>query len=100
MTRVLPAVVAALVKPVPGDFSPTFTDGKGFVRWADTLIVANHGPAEVELGFSKAGGRADESAEMATLRAGVWQAMELARLGRLDLLGYCLVSRHKWRPGK
>ena len=70
------------------------------MRWHDTLIVKDHGPVEVELGYSKAGGKADVPKEEATLRAGIWQAMELARLGRLDLLGYCLVSRHQGRPGK
>ena len=102
MSRSLPPMIAALIAPIPGDFAPPFTEAnKGrAVRWADTLIVKDHGPVEVELGYSKANGKADESKEAATLRAGVWQAMELARLGRLDLLGYCLVSRHKGRPGK
>ena len=103
MSRTLPPMIAALIKPVPGDFSPTFTDhtvkGRGaFVRWTETLTVTDHGPLEVELGFSRANGKADVSAEMANLRAGAWQAMELARLGRMDLLGYCSVSRHKSHP--
>jgi hypothetical protein len=100
MTRPLPPIIAALIKPVPGDFAPSFTDHGKFVRWADTLTVPDHGPIEVELGYSKAGGKADESKEAANLRARVWQTMELARLGRADLLGYCLVSRHKGRAGK
>jgi hypothetical protein len=97
MTRVLHPTLAALIRPVPGDFSPTFTEiNKGrAVRWSDTLTVEGYGPAEVELGYSKFG---DESQEAATLRAGAWQAMELARLGRIDLLSHCLVDRHKNRP--
>jgi|ERR1700677_2124063 len=103
MTRPLHPTMAALIRPVPGDFSPTFTEGSrkgqpGFVRWSDTLIVEGHGPVEVELGYSKASGKADESVEQANLRAGAWQAMELARLGRADLLSHCRVDRHKNRP--
>jgi hypothetical protein len=103
MTRTLHPTLALLVKPIPNDFAPNFVEqkvkGRGtFVRWSDTLTVTGHGPADVELGFSKANGKADLSAELANLRAGAWQAMELARLGRMDLLGYCLVSRHKSHP--
>ena len=98
--RQLPPVLATKIEPVPSDFAPTFEDRGKYVRWADTLTVPDHGPIEVELGYSKAGGKADESKEAANLRARVWQTMELARLGRVDLLGYCLVSRHKGRAGK
>ena len=100
MTRPLPPAIALLIEPVPGDFAPTFTDHGRYCRWTATLIVKDHGPAEVELGYSKAGGKADESKEAANLRARAWQAMELARLGRIDHLGYCLVTRHKRDVGK
>jgi hypothetical protein len=100
MTRTVHPTLAALIRPVPGDFAIVITDLGRAVRWSGTLTVAGHGPVEVELGYSKASGKADESKEQANLRAGAWQAMELARLGRLDLLGYCLVSRHKGRPGR
>jgi hypothetical protein len=93
--RQLHPVLATNIKPVPADFAPTFEDRGKYVRWADTLTVPGHGPLEVELGYSKAGGKADISKEQANLRAKAWQAMELARLGRLDLLSHCRVDRHK-----
>ena len=97
MTRLLHPTIALLIRPVPGDFRPDFTDSGRHVRWTATLTVKDHGPANVELGYSKAGGKADEGKEAANLRARAWQTMELARLGRIDLLGYCLVDRHKFR---
>lgn len=95
MTRPLPPFIAAQVKPVPGDFAPNFVDHGNYVRWSDTLTVAGYGPAEVELGYSRAGGKANESKEAANLRARAWQTMELARLGQFDLLKYALATRHK-----
>ncbi len=95
MTRPLPATVAALVKPMPADFLVNFEDCGGYMRWSATLTVEGHGPVEVELGYSRAGGKADEAKERANLRARAWQTMELARLGQIDLLQYCLVARHK-----
>lgn len=95
MTRTLHPTVAALIRPVPGDFAPTFIDHGRYVRWSTFLEVTGHAPIEVELGYSKADGRADEAKERANLRARVWQTMELARLGRLDLIDYCQTNRHK-----
>lgn len=97
MSRTLDPAFSSFLEPIPADFAPTFEEvRKGrAVRWAATLIVKDHGPVDVELGYSKASGKADEAAEAARLRAGAWQAMELARLGRLDLLSHCLVGRHK-----
>ena len=100
MTRPLHPTIALLIRPVPGDFVPKFDDQQdthrsGYVRWSATLTVAGHGPVQVELGFSKARGKADITKETANLRAGAWQAMELARLGRADLLSHCRVDRHK-----
>ena len=95
MPRTLQPHVAALIRPMPSEFAVNFEDHGRLVRWADTLIVEGHGPIEVELGYSRAGGQADEGRERATLRASVWQAMELARLGRIDLLQFALVDRHK-----
>lgn len=94
MSRALPPDVAAQVRPMPADFSPGFEDRNSHVRWAATLDVAGVS-VPVELGFSRAGGRADEPKERANLRASAWQATELARLGRRDLLDYCVVGRHK-----
>jgi hypothetical protein len=97
VTRALPHVVAAQVRPVPGDFSPTFEDRGHYIYWSATLAVDGHGSVDVELGYSRASGKADEAKEAANLRARVWQTMELARLGRADLLRYCLTTRHKRR---
>jgi hypothetical protein len=95
MTRPLPAALAAIIKPIPPDFQISLDDHGKYVRWTATLAVDGHGPVDVELGYSKAGGKADEAAERSRLRARAWQAMELARLGRADLLDYCSTDRHK-----
>lgn len=94
MSRPLPADVAALVQPMPGDFAPEFEDRNSHVRWAATLECSG-ASIKVELGYSRAG---DDKAERENLRASAWQATELARLGRRDLLGYCMVGRFK--PGQ
>ena len=95
MTRPLPPFVAAKIRPVPGDFTPTFVDKDHYVHWSETLTIEGHGAVEVELGFSRASGKADESKETANLRARAWQTKELARLGQMDLLKYALTTRHK-----
>jgi hypothetical protein len=92
MSRALPPDVVALVLPMPDGFAPTFEDHDRYVRWAATLTVEGVGPLDVELGFSKV---VDSPEQRVSLRASAWQAMELARLGRRDLLGYCMVGRHK-----
>lgn len=93
--RTVPADVAAQIQPIPADFHPTFEDMGKFVRWSATVAVTGAAPMRVELGYSRAGGKADEAKESASLRAGAWQTMELARLGRADLLAYCSVNRHR-----
>ena len=93
--RPLPAEVAALVRPMPTDFAVGFDDHRHYVRWSSSVMVQGHGPVQVELGYSKASGKADPAKEETNLRARVWQTMELARLGRIDLLQYCLTDRHK-----
>lgn len=95
MPRTLHPALAVLIRPIPNDFKIAFDDHGRYVRWTATLIVEGHGPLDVELGYSKASGKADEAKEQANLRASAWQAMELARLGRLDLLSHCRVDRHK-----
>ncbi len=97
MSRSLPPDVAALIQPMPVNFSPTFEDHENgrYVRWAQTLNVAGIGPVDVELGYSRAGGMTDEKKDVDNLRASAWQTMELARLGRRDLLDYCVVGRHR-----
>jgi hypothetical protein len=95
MTRALPSYVAPLVQPMPPDFTLALEDHGTYVRWCATLTVTDHGPFDVELGYSRAAGRANEETERINLRESVWQAMELARLGQIDLLGYCAVDRHK-----
>lgn len=95
MSRALPADVAALVRPMPKDFNPSVEDRGRYVRWAATLDLPDETKVNVELGFSLAGGRADQNTERENLRASAWQTTELARLGRRDLLDYCIVRRHK-----
>ena len=94
MLRMLQPHIAALVRPMPDDFSMNFEDHGRYVRWIDTLMVEGHGPVEVEIGYSRATGKGDETTERANLYAGAWQAIELARLGRIDLLEFCRVDRH------
>lgn len=65
------------------------------MRWAATLDLPDAKTINVELGFSRAGGKADENKERENLRKSAWQTTELARLGRSDLLAYCIVGRHK-----
>ena len=95
MSRALPADVAALIRPIADDFNPTFEDRGYYVRWDAIVEVDGSGPLSVELGYSKASGKADDLKERANLRADAWQVTELARLGRGDLLAYCTVGRHK-----
>ena len=94
MSRALPPDVAALVQPMPGDFHPTFEDRGYYVWWGASLDLPDTTKVDVELGFSRAGGKADINKERENLRASAWQATELARLGRRDLLAYCIVRRH------
>lgn len=94
MARVLPADVEALIQPVPDDFAPFFKEQNGYVEWTATLRIEGHGPLNVHLGFSLAANHADRAGEEKKLRAAVWQAMELARLKRIDLLSHCVVDRH------
>ena len=95
MSRALPADVAGLILPIPDEFTPTFGDRGYYVRWGAIVDVTGSGPLSVELGYSKASGKADDPKERANLRADAWQVTELARLGRGDLLAYCTVGRHK-----
>lgn len=96
MSRILPSDVAALIQPMPADFHPEFEDRGRYVRWSAALDLPDQTKANVELGYSRAsGGRVDEAKEQENLRASAWQATELARLGRRDLLDYCMVGRHK-----
>jgi hypothetical protein len=95
MPRTLQPHIAALIAPMPNDFSVVFEDHGRYVRWTDTLTVQGHGPIQVELGYSRAGGDAAEAKERASLVASAWQAMELARLGRADLLQFANVDRHR-----
>ena len=97
MTRALPPTIAALLRPIPADFAVAFEDRGRLVRWSATLIVEGYGPIEVELGYSRAAGKVDEHKEQSNLRARIWQTLELARLGRGDLLDYCTVGRHDRR---
>ena len=98
MTRPLPPDVAEKVAPIPDDFKPTFEDHGRYLRWAGRVEVAGHGPVDLELGFHHHPGRRDSQADgPLSLRASAWQAMELARLGRLDLLSHALLHRHKAR---
>jgi len=95
MSRSLPPDVAALVQPMPDDFQPSFEDRGYYVRWSATFDLPDQTKLEVELGFSRANGKVDINKERENLRAGAWQTTELARLGRRDLLAYCIVGRHK-----
>ena len=93
MSRVLPADVAAQVRPVPSDFNPTFEDRGTHLQWSATLDVHGGVLIDVELGISKQ--REDIAASTASLRDSAWQATELARIGRGDLLKHASVGRHK-----
>ena len=92
MSRHLPPDVARLMRPMSADFSPKFDDHGNYLRWSATLDVDHHGQIDVEIGFHGSG----ESGP-SHLRASAWQAMELARLGRIDLLSHCRVDRHRAR---
>lgn len=94
MSRIIPADVAARMQPVPADFIPVFVDCGHYIHWAGRLEVGAAGPMDVELGFSKQG-KASLQTKRDHLRKSVWTAMELARLGRRDLLNYCSVTRHR-----
>lgn len=94
MSRHLPLDIARLVQPIPSSFAPTFEQpDHRYLRWSATLDVKGHGQAAVELGFHRRKGDQPTAAEH--LRASAWQATELARLGRIDLLKHCLKTRHK-----
>lgn len=91
----IPRGISDQIRDMPADFAPTFVDHGRYVRWSTTLRPDGSPPVPVELGFSKASGKADMAAETENLRAGAWQATELARLGRADLLAIAHPDRHK-----
>ena len=91
MSRILPAHVASQIQPMPPNFHPAFEDKGRYVRWSATLQVNGAGPLEVELGCIKRSGLMYG----VLLARSAWQAMELARIGRGDLLKHAAVGRHK-----
>lgn len=93
--RPLPSAIARLVRPMPATFAPVLEDRGRFLRWSETLVV-NGASVAVELGFHRCG--KGDHAGAVHLRAAAWQAIELARLGRFDLLNHCRVDRHRARP--
>lgn len=93
MSRVIPVDVVARMQPMPADFNPAFDDRGHYVKWSGALDLAS-GSMDAELGFSKQG-KAGIHTRREHLRKSVWTAMELARLGRRDLLNYCSVTRHR-----
>ena len=94
--RTVPPAVAKLIRPMPVGFNPAVQDRGRYFWWGERFDVSGT-MVEVELGFSKAGGKADVPAEMARLKRGAWQLTELARLGRKDLMLYAEIGRHRNR---
>lgn len=96
MTRILPVAVLDQVRPVPDDFTPIFeAPDARYLRWSEIVEVKDHGLVHLELGYHIRKGH--EVPSGVALRAAAWQAMELARLGRVDLLSHARVDRHKAR---
>ncbi len=84
---------------MPRDFNPDIQDSGNHYWWGEKLEVAGE-TMTVELGFSKAGGKANIPAEMRHLREGAWQLKELARIGRRDLMQYADIGRHRNRVNR
>lgn len=98
MIRKLPSDITVQVLPMPRDFAPTFEDHGRYLRWAATVEIEGHGSVALELGYHNHPTRKHSAtAGPNHLRAAAWQATELARLGRMDLLGHALVRRHHGR---
>lgn len=95
----VPADVANLFQPIPDGFTPPCeTEKTGRVLiWRGSVPDGQPNSAQrlkVEVGAVRAVKGGDPAA-YETLKAEVWQVMELARLGRQDLLSYARTDRRK-----
>lgn len=93
----VPAEVATLIQEIPKDFTvPYSIDKTGRVlKWSGSIPDADETSAQrikIELGALRTG---DVAADEKALYAEVWKVMELARLGRHDLLNHVRADRHK-----
>lgn len=81
---------AALLREMPTDFSPEISvqdndKGRLVVGWARARFPSGKS-AYISLGFQKTNDQKKDGKLMVCLRQAVWQAVELARLGREDEL--------------
>lgn len=77
------------LESAPPDFAPTFTDDGQVIAWRGTI-----GGKQYVLGLRPARTAAALAAAHKDLRNGVWQLMELQRIGRQDLMQYGAADRH------
>lgn len=101
----LPTGVIAGMNPMPADFTPSFEDRDKppHVYWgAGVAVTGLSEPIAIELGFSKAGitSPVEDARRRERLRLQVCQIMELARLGRVDLMRHARADRHTGRKAK
>lgn len=97
----VPHAIASQLAPMPQDFTVAMQLARGgrALKWAD-IITTPDGPLEVEYGALLRGNDARTmDGAIADVRATAWQAHELARIGRADLLNPIRADRHTHRPG-
>ena len=96
MSGPIPASVRAKMLPAPQNWNPPIHEDDDRIWWrgiVTTSIGQRVSQLPVEYGFSKRNGP-----DRSVVKAVAWEITELARLGRLDLIGYARVDRHKGRP--
>jgi hypothetical protein len=79
--------------PVPASFQPEFEEFKKHIRWSHVMRNPGAAPVTLELGMRRA--HYGDAQMRAALRNTAWQALELVRIGRLDLLQGAMQDRHK-----
>lgn len=88
----LPPDLAANLTPMPDDFAPSIQEmDSGLFVWRELL----RDPDERAVVLEYAIRGADKLPEM---RAEIWQAMELVRLGRLEFVKHMRPERHRRTP--
>ena len=94
------ADIAAQIQPMPDDFTVPMQMSKNgmALAWYATLDTPA-GPIDVEYGVNLvSGSRETMDGAIRTILQTAWQSLELARLGRVELLHYIRKDRHTARP--
>lgn len=98
----IPKDVREQMLPMPADFAPEIHGTDKAISWRGKVTVSAGTAVErlqLEIGLStNPAGAPYPGGLEPLLRLSVWEAREVARLGRVDLLAIYRVDRHKMRP--